>query len=338
MKATFYEGNKRFSVGRATPIPPKEGEVRLEVAFCGVCGSDVHVYHGHMDHRVKIPQTIGHEASARIAELGQGVEGFQVGDRVTVRPIREGAPDPSDKGFRHIAKNMKIIGMDAPGAMQSSWTVPAYTLHRLPEGLSLEVGAMIEPLAVACHDVRLGRLQKGEFAVVLGGGPIGMLIALVAREKGAKVIISEVNPSRVELAHSMDFATVNPAKEDITARIHTFTAGTMADLVFEVSGAGAAVQDMTELPNIRGRIVMVAIHPKPRPVDLFRVFWRELQLIGARVYEPEDFEEAIQLAASGRIPLESLITQVNPLDDVQKIFETIDANPAGMKYLLNCSV
>ena len=93
---------------------------------------------------------------------------------------------------------------------------------------------------------------------------------------------------------------------------------------------------MTQVARARGRIVMVAIHPDPKPVDLFRFFWRELRLIGARVYEPQDCEEAIQLAASGGLPLEQLVTQVSPLADAKAVFETIDANPAGMKYLLQC--
>jgi 2-desacetyl-2-hydroxyethyl bacteriochlorophyllide A dehydrogenase len=195
---------------------------------------------------------------------------------------------------------------------------------------------MIEPLAVACHDIRLGELKAGEYAVVIGGGPIGMLIGLVALQKGAHVMISEVNPYRLGLARSLGMETVNPKTEDILSKVESFTKGAMADIVFEVSGAAAGVQVMTQLPKVRGRIVMVAIHSEPKPIDLFRFFWRELRMIGARVYEPEDFEEAIWLVSSGKIPLDKLITQISPLEDVQQVFEAIDNNPEGMKYLINC--
>ncbi|RIV27189.1 Zn-dependent alcohol dehydrogenase [Fibrisoma montanum] len=336
MQAAYYTGNHRFAIQPATSQPPQPGEVRLKVAYCGVCGTDVHIYHGSMDKRVRIPQVVGHEVSGEIEAIGEGVTGWQVGDRVAVRPLQPGTDDPSDNGQRHIGKNLKFIGIDTPGGMQAYWNVPAYTLHRLPENLSLTLGAMIEPLAVACHDVRLGELKPGENAVVIGGGPIGMLIALVARHAGANVLISEVNPARLQLAESLGLQTVNPKEQDLVAAVEAFSNGAMADVVFEVSGVQAGVTAMTQLPRARGRIVMVAIHSEPKSVDLFRFFWREIKLIGARVYEPEDFDEAIRLAASGELPLESLITQVSPLTDVQQVFETIDNNPAGMKYLLEC--
>ncbi|TDB67525.1 zinc-dependent alcohol dehydrogenase [Arundinibacter roseus] len=337
MKALLYTGNKTFEIQQTDQQPLQAGQVRLKVAYCGVCGTDVHIYHGNMDKRVQIPQVIGHEVSAEIAEVGPEVTDWQVGDRVAVRPLQPGAVDPSDHGCRHIGKNLKFIGIDTAGGMQQFWNVPAHTLHRLPESLSLQLGALIEPLAVACHDIRLAELLVDEYVVVIGGGPIGMLIALVARQKGAKVLLSEINTARLELATSLGLATVNPKSQDLVATVETFTNGAMADVVFEVSGVQAGVQAMTQLPRARGRIVMVAIHPEPKPVDLFRFFWRELKLIGARVYEPQDFEEAIALAASGELPLESIITEVAPLSHGQQVFEAIDNNPAGLKYLLDCS-
>jgi len=337
MKAAFYTGNQQFELKETTPELLLPGMVRLKVAYCGVCGTDVHIYHGKMDQRVQMPQVIGHEVSGEIAEIGEGVTGWEVGDRVAVRPLQPGVEDPSDNGQRHIGKNLKFIGIDTSGGMQTYWNVPAYTLHRLPDNLSLQLGALTEPLAVACHDVRLSQLKAGENAVIIGGGPIGLLIALVARSKGANVLISEPNPNRLALCQSLAIPAVNPLEADLVKEVEMFTNGALADVVFEVSGVAAGVQTMTQLVRTRGRIVMVAIHSEPKVVDLFRFFWRELQLIGARVYEPEDFDEAIELAASGKLPLDRLVTQVSPLDDIQSVFETIDNNPAGMKYLLNCA-
>ncbi len=338
MKALQFIGNKTFDLQEVDALLPQTGEVRLKVAYCGVCGTDVHIYHGAMAQRLTLPQVIGHEVSAEIDAVGEGVTGWQAGDRVTVRPLKPGPEMAVDNGVRHIGQNLKFIGIDTPGGMQQYWNVPAYTLHRLPENLSLQLGAMVEPLAVACHDVRLGEVKAGENVVIIGGGPIGMLIALVANQKGANVLISEVNPTRLQLAESMGLATVNPKEQDLVAEVETFTSGAMADVVFEVSGVQAGVTAMTQLPRVRGRVVMVAIHAEPKSVDLFRFFWRELKLIGARVYEPEDFDEAISLAASGKLQLDKLITEVAPLAEAKSVFETIDNNPAGMKYLLQCDV
>ncbi len=336
MKAAIYEGNRSVGVGESQVIHPAKGEVRLDVAYCGICGTDIHIFHGHMDQRVNTPLPIGHEVSATVAEVGEGVDNVLVGDRVAVRPLLFGETSNFDKGFAHVGKNLKFIGIDLPGGMQASWTVPAYTLHQLPADLSLEHGAMIEPAAVACHDVRLGEVQAGETCVVIGGGPIGLLIALVAKEKGAQVILSEVNEVRLKLAGSLGLGAVNPIKEDLVEAVRSATDGGMADCVFEVSGSVPGVEVMTELPNVRGRIVMVAIHPEPRPVNLFKFFWSELKLIGARLYEEQDFDQAIELAATGRLHLDELITEVRSIEQVQETFEAIEANPDGIKYLISC--
>jgi len=179
-------------------------------------------------------------------------------------------------------------------------------------------------------------LTKEEVAVVLGGGPIGLLVALVARNTGAKVFISEVNPVRLDLAKELGFDTLNPLEEDVVARIDKETNGRLADVVFEVAGVQATVDLMPMIAGIRGRIVMVAIHGEPRPVNLFQFFWKELKLIGARVYEEDDFDKAIELVSDGLLPLDKLITRVANLSDIQSVFEGIDNNPNGMKVLMDC--
>lgn len=336
MKASVYKGNKTFEIIEKQIEEPKEGEVRVKVAYCGVCGTDVHIYHGMMDKRVQIPQVIGHEMSGIIDAIGKGVTGFKVGEKIVVRPLDNRAEKPSDKGYSHVCKELKFIGIDSPGAMQEYWNVPAFTLHKLPEATDLKLAALIEPLSVACHDIRMSALKKGETAVVLGGGPIGNLVALVAKEKGADVIISEVNPIRIEKAKKLGFDVVNPAETDLVEYVDKKTDGRLADVVFEVAGVQPALDVMTEVAGIRGRIVMVAIHGEPKPISLFKFFWKELNLVGARVYEAADYEEAIELITSGNLPFEELITMEAPLTDIQKLFEEIDSNPEGMKYLINC--
>jgi len=336
MLASFYEGNHTFSVSEKSITQPKTGEVQIKVAYCGVCGTDVHIYHGMMDKRVQKPMTIGHEMSGTIEALGDGVEGFSIGEKVVVRPLDNRAEKPSDKGFSHICKDLKFIGIDSPGAMQQYWNVPAFTLHKLPANTDLKLAALVEPLSVACHDVRLSELVSDEVAVVLGGGPIGMLVAMVAKNKGARVIISEVNPVRVALAKELGFETVNPAEINIVEFIERETEGKLADVVFEVAGVQPTVDLMSDIAGIRSRIVMVAIHGQPKNVNLFQFFWKELKLIGARVYEKEDYDEAIRLVTANEMPFEKMITKVAPLKDIQNVFENIDKNPDGMKVLLDC--
>lgn len=337
MQASFYEGNKTFSVKEVEAQAPLKGEVKIKVAYAGICGTDVHIYHGVMDQRVSIPQTVGHEMSGIVEELGEGVEGYAVGDRVVVRPLDNRAEKASDKGFSHICSGLKFMGIDSTGTFANYWTVPAFTLHKLPQDIDLKLAALIEPVSVACHDVRMGELKAGETAVIIGGGPIGMLIGMVAREKGANVILSEVNETRLALAKELGFKTVNPIKEDAEAFVSEATAGALADVVFEVSGSGPGVDIMTDLAGIRGRIVMVAIHAQPKPTNLFKFFWKELKMVGARVYESEDYEESIRFISEGKIDFTPIITDVQPLSKIQAAFEGIDTNPNSMKVLIDCT-
>jgi 2-desacetyl-2-hydroxyethyl bacteriochlorophyllide A dehydrogenase len=338
LKAAFYEGNEQIRIGECEPIAPAAGEAQIRVSHCGICGTDLHLFHGAMDHRVTKPAVIGHEMSGVIESVGEGVMGWATGDRVTVRPLDSCGACPACKaGNSHICMKLKFIGVDRPGAMQTLWTVPAGALHRLPETLSLKQGALIEPIAVACHDVRLGEVKAGEYAVVLGGGPIGALIALVARQKGARVLVSEMNPFRIKLLRDFGLEVVNPAETDLVTLVEEQTGGAGADVVFEVTSSKAGAEMMTKLPRVRGRIVVVAIFNKPVEVDLFKFFWREISLRGARVYEAQDFEEAIRLAAAGALPLDQLITNVAPLDRLEWGLRQLEKGGEVMKVLIECS-
>ena len=336
MSAVYYEGAGVFSVGECAVQPPGPGEVRLDVAYCGVCGTDLHIAHGAMDARVPTPQVIGHEMSGTVAEVGEGVTGFRPGDPVVVRPLDSRGETAADRGFSHISRKLKFIGIDAPGALQASWTVPAFTLHALPPGLELRLGALAEPLAVACHDVRRGEVAAGQTAVVIGGGPIGLLIALVARARAAEVLVVEPDAARRSLASELGFAAYDPESDDVATAVADATEGAGAEVVFEVSGSAAGILAATQYAGLRGRVVVVAIFPEPKPVALFDLFWKELELLGARVYEPEDFDVAIALLANGSLDVERLITAVEPLDRVPAVFDELSSGRAAMKILVDC--
>ena len=333
--AAFYEGDRRIRQGECAPVPPKRGEAQLRVSHCGICGTDLHIFHGAMDARVSMPLVMGHEMSGEVQALGEGVYGFAKGDSVVVMPLAPCGNCPAcAAGHSHICHNLDFLGIDTPGAFQSYWTVPAYTLHPVPAGLSLKHAAMIEPLAVAVHDVRLADVQAGDQVVVLGGGPIGMLVALVARQAGADVIVSEINPYRVDMARQLGFEALNPSEDDLRAAVMRRTKDAGADIVFEVSGSQAGASIMTELLRTRGLAVVVAIFAQQPKLDLFRFFWRELRLQGVRVYESQDFSAALDLAASGALPLDELITDVRPLSELRSGFEDMDKGGRVMKILL----
>ncbi|TQS41212.1 zinc-dependent alcohol dehydrogenase [Cryptosporangium phraense] len=335
MIGVAYEGEGLLRTTPVTAEPPGPGELQVAVAYCGLCGTDLHIAHGNMDARVKTPLVFGHEASGTVAAVGPGVEGWAVGDPLTVMPLLwDGTCAACLAGHQHICQNLTFVGIDSPGALQQRWNVPASIAVPLPADLSLRTAALVEPVAVAVHDVRRSELQVGDRAVVLGGGPIGVLIACVARHAGARVLVAEVDPGRRGLASALGFDVVDPATDDVPEFVEGWTGGTGADVVFEVSGAAAAARSTTALAKVRGTIVVVAIHAAAREIDLQRVFWRELRLLGARVYQRSDFERAIELLHGGVIPADELITGVVPLDGTPGAMADLSAGRA-MKILVD---
>jgi (R,R)-butanediol dehydrogenase/meso-butanediol dehydrogenase/diacetyl reductase len=336
--AVRYAGARKLTTGPADLAPPGPGEVEVAPEFVGICGTDLHIFHGDMDARVGTGAVIGHEMSGRVVGVGPGVDGWQAGDPVTVMPLRWDGNCPACRnGHRHICQNLDFIGIDSPGAMQQRWTVPASTLVRLPDGLALDRAALVEPTAVAVHDVGRASIRTGERVVVVGGGPVGVLIALVARAKGADVRVVELSAHRRRLASALGLATWDPTGEDVSELVQQWTGGAGADVAFEVSGAAAGVQTAVDVLAVRGRLCLIAIHPQPREVNLHRFFWRELTLIGARLYDRDDFEEAVRLVADGTVPADQLISRIVPLTDAPAAFETLEAGGDVMKILVQCT-
>jgi (R,R)-butanediol dehydrogenase/meso-butanediol dehydrogenase/diacetyl reductase len=331
-----YIGNGSIDIRSASPSAPRAGEVQIRVAYTGICGTDLHVLHGNMDARVTMPAIVGHEMSGRIETVGEGVTGWSVGDPVTVMPLDwDGTCPACLAGNQHVCQNLNFVGIDSPGSLQGFWNVRADLLVALPHSLRLDHAALVEPVAVSVHDVRRSGLIPGEKAVVIGGGPIGVLIATTARQFGGDVVVIELDETRRRAVADLGFQVLDPKANDQVAWVNEWTGGAGADVVFEVSGSAAAVLGATSLAKVRGRLVVVAIHPDPRPIDLQRLFWRELTIIGARVYERQDFETAIELLDSGVIPADLLITRIEPISATASAFAALAAGLA-MKILIDC--
>jgi (R,R)-butanediol dehydrogenase / meso-butanediol dehydrogenase / diacetyl reductase len=331
-----YRGHGEIAVTDGVVRAPGPGEVRIDVAYTGICGTDLHILHGAMDHRVSMPAVIGHEMSGRIADVGPDVVEWAIGDPVTVMPLDWCGECPAcQRGHTHICHRLNFLGIDSSGSLQSSWTVPTRVLVRLPPDLSLQMAALVEPAAVAVHDVRRGAVVAGEQVVVVGGGPVGILVALAARAVGADVVLLELDEHRRTVAASLGLSVLDPVAPDLATSVDEWTRGAGADVAFEVSGSAGGVTTATQTLGVRGRLVMVAIHSTPREVDLFRVFWRELTIVGARVYERSDFESAVRLVSTGDIPVQPLISRVVPIDAASEAFAAVEQGGA-MKILVDC--
>src|SRR5688572_17642102 len=280
MKASFYRGKGRFESG-SLPMPePAAGEALLRVRRVGICGTDLHIFQGHLDHRVPHGGIIGHETFADVVSAPAS-SGFAEGDRVVVEPVQFcGTCRACRMGATYLCYQLKVLGVDVTGGMQEYWAVPAARLLKLPDSVSDHDAALIEPLAVATHDVARAEVKADDRVVVFGGGPIGTLIALVSRHRGARVKVVEINPHRIEMLRRLGLETIGP-DDDVLAVVNDWTDGTGADVAFEVSGSAAAARLVTDVVRVWGTVSIIAIHSEPVPVHLYSMFARELRMHGS---------------------------------------------------------
>ena len=338
MLTAQYVAGKGIEVAAERSVPPGPGEVQIAVAFTGICGTDLHIVHGAMDGRTGPRRVIGHEMSGVVEAVGPGVADWTPGDHVTVMPLLWCGECPTCvAGNRHICDRLVFVGIDAPGSLQNLWTVPEHTLVRLPGDLSLRSAALVEPVAVAHHDVSRGGVTAGERAVVVGGGPVGLLIAVVAASRGADVVVLEVDEFRRGVIGGLGLATIDPLAAGADEELLNWSGGVGADVSFEVSGTRPGLTTALSALRARGRLVAVGIHPEPRLLDLKLVFWKELQILGARVYERADYDAAIELLSADSIPADALISAVVPLRSAPEAFQTLNAGGTVMKVLIDCT-
>jgi (R,R)-butanediol dehydrogenase/meso-butanediol dehydrogenase/diacetyl reductase len=334
MRAAFYEGGRRFVTGTA-PVPiPAPGEALLRVRRVGICGTDLHIFQGHLDHRVPRGGVIGHETFGEVVQA-PAESGFRTGDRVVVEPLQFcGECRACRMGASYLCYGLKVLGVDVGGGMRELWAVPVARLLKVPDSLDDDGAALIEPLAVATHDVRRAGVKAGDAVLVFGGGPIGALIAMVARHYGARVAVAEVNSFRIDLLHTLGLETIGPGADPVKFA-EEWTGGDGVDVAFEVTGNPLAVRAVTDVVRVWGTVSIVAIHAEPMPVNLYQMFARELNMHGSRLYARADWEEAIRLAASGAVPVGPLVSRRIPLEALQTGMEQALAGGPVMKILVD---
>jgi len=319
------------------PPVPGPGEVLLKVQRIGLCGSDIHVYHGKHPY-TGYPVVQGHEFSAILEAVGPGVTGLQPGMKVTSMPqIVCGVCEPCKRGDYHICDELKVQGFQAPGCAQEYWTTDAKTIILLPDSFSYEQGAMVEPVAVAAHCTRRAGDLKGKNVAVLGAGPIGNLVAQAARAEGARVLITDISEYRLELAKQcgLEF-TSNPTQESLKeASLRVFGA-TGFNVALECVGVEATMKDAIETIAKGGTIVVVGVFgDKPR-VDLGLVQNNELNLVGTLMYKKEDYLRAVELIGSGAVQTIPLMSRHYSMDAYLEAYKFIDqARDKTMKVFID---
>lgn len=332
MTAVRWTATDEVEVTRV-PVPEvPEGWALVEIAYNGICGTDLSILHGKHP-RAEHGLIPGHEMSGWITE--PGASGLAVGTLVVVEPLLTcGTCRACTTGDAHVCKNLGLYGIDTPGGMATSVALPPEVLHAVPESVDPRTAALVEPLAVAVHAVSRSGMEQGDTVAVFGAGPIGVLTALVARHEGAgTVVVTEPSPWRREVAASLGFEVV-PDASTMTAVVGALTDGEGADTTFDSAAHPAVAAEVTAATRVLGRIVVVGVYKQPVPIDLQAVCFKEQTVTGVRVYTSADVTRAIELLASGDVDLSAFPTKAFALEDTAAAFEAATSGQDCLKVLV----
>ena len=330
MKAAVFHEARNIRVEEVPePGPISRSEVLVEPLWCGICGTDLHEYTAgpivtatspHPLTGVTIPQVLGHEFSAVVREIGEGVTSVRSGDRVSIMPlIYCGRCDMCRLGSNHLCRTMACTGLSAPtGGLAGLAVLEEYQVARLPDEVSDVQGAIVEPAAVALYAVERAHMRAGDRVLITGAGPIGALASLAAAALGAgEIFIAEPNPRRAEFAHTLGAGEVlTSVGDELLENIRERTAGAGVDVAIECAGKEAALNAGVDAVRPQGTVVQTGLHVRPATTFPERWAAKDITIEGTWCYRVTDWPRVIRLIARGRYPVERIVTARIPLDRV----------------------
>lgn len=315
------------------PMPPAPGpdEVLVRVKTAGICGSDIHIYHGK-NAFATYPRIVGHEFAGEIVTTGREVKTVQAGDRVAVDPVIAcGRCYACRLGRNNVCQAINVLGVHRDGGFCDYITVKASQVHKLPAGLSWEHAALIEPYTIAAQSAAQGRLSANDTVLICGAGPIGLVLLEAAKIAGARVAVMDIVDSRLKRAKALGAdLTVNPQSGDIVKELMAFSGENGASLIFEATGNVRILElCIKELAAIAGRIVVLGFGPEPAQVPPIELMRRELELIGTRL-NLNRFPEVIGWFEKGLVHPGEIISHVFAVQEVEKAFDLMEKQPADV--------
>ena len=341
MRAMLLSEYKKLELVDLDPPVAGPNEIMVAIRACGICGSDVHGYDGSSGRRIP-PLVMGHEASGVVAEAGSEVTRFGVGDRVTFDSmISCGDCDACRHGRNNLCQSRRVLGVSCetyrqPGCFAEFVTVPEHIVYAIPDALSFEHAALVEPVSVAVHAVGLMDIEPGSTGVVIGTGMIGLLVVQALKVAGCTTVIAvDVDDFKLEMAKKLGAThALNPQSADVNAEVMSLTNRLGADLSVEVVGKTAPLQTAIECVRLGGQIGLVGNLQPNVELPLQKVVTRELKLIGSCGSSGE-YPRCIELMASGEIQVAPLISEITSLENGPEYFDRLyQHEPQLMKVVL----
>ncbi|HOB20084.1 MAG TPA: zinc-dependent alcohol dehydrogenase family protein [Candidatus Atribacteria bacterium] len=326
MKGSFFMGPRHtpgFEIREMTMPEPGAHDVLVKNMACGVCGTDIHIYHGEKGSaEVTPPVVLGHEYSGIVEKIGDKVTTLRPGDRVAIDPNRYcGICRPCRMGRKQNCQNLYALGVNTNGGFAEYSIVPEAQCYKINDDIDFDVAAMAEPLSCVIHGIDQADIRPGQTVAVIGGGAIGLLMVQMAKLSGASVVVLSEPISlrrQIGLEVGADFS-VDPFTEDIQEKMAQYTGRTGADVVIECVGRPNAAQQALQLADMGATVLLFGVPPVDAaiPLPLFDVFSKELRIIGSRI-NPDTHQRAVGLISSGKLEIRKLITHTFRLEQLEQ--------------------
>ena len=334
MKAAIYTGDEQIELRDVDPMKAEPAYVIVNTKSSGICGSDLHAYFGHWSRSEK--RAHGHEVCGTVVEIGEGVDGFKVGDKVTMECFsHDGTCTLCDQGHYNHCLGKGGFSGEGHGGFAEYTAMHASSLFKLPDDFTFEQGALVEPLAVCHRAVMQAGATSRDRVVVLGGGTIGLLTLAAAKAAGVReTLITVKYPQQTEVAKAYGAdRIVDVNEEDVTEVVKEWTDDLGADCVIETVGGASNFDAAVACARKRGIVVLVAGYFEPLEVDLRKIVWSEVVVTGSNCYgysgREKDFDAAIEMIASGRVDPTKIVTHRYGLDEIVEAFRVSADKKSG---------
>ena len=325
------EAHKIEIVEIPKPEIKEKNEVLLKIKRVGICGSDMHIYHG-TNPLATYPRIIGHEVAAEVVEIGENVSRVSVGDHVVIEPIRYcGECYACTSGRPNVCKNLSVFGVHEDGGMREFAVLPEKQVHKVDSEIAWEEAVMAEPYTIGAQVTWRGNVQEGQIVFIHGAGPIGITVLKMVKLKGATAIISDLTEERLAFAkeNGADY-TINPSKEDLVKRISEITDGEGANVVIDAVGLPQTFEQSVEVASSAGYIVTLGFNETPSEIPQMAITKKELTIVGSRL-QTNQFGKVVDLINNKQLTHNGLVTHTFPLAEVKEAFTFIENNPQSVR-------
>ncbi|MFC0471355.1 zinc-binding alcohol dehydrogenase family protein [Halalkalibacter kiskunsagensis] len=321
-------------IEKEKPIITKENEVLVKVKMVGICGSDMHIYHG-TNPLATLPRIIGHEITGEVEKVGKNITHLSIGDKVVIEPIETcGQCYACRNGRRNVCKQLEVYGVHRDGGMQEYLVVTGNLVHKVDQNLDWKEAVLVEPFTIGAQANLRGNVKDGDIVLVMGAGPIGLCCLKVAKANGATCIISDLNEERLVFAKKWgaDF-TINASNKNVKEEVKRITNNEGANVIIDAVCIPKTFEDAVEVASVAGRVVTLGFDQRASNVSQLPITKKELTINGSRL-QTDQFPKVIKLFNEQILQTEGMVTQQFSLDEIEKAVSYIENHPEEVRKVV----